>query len=406
MYCILKHKNIDVALLDINNEDGDILKIKEVYDTKRLPVGVPAKKDTADIDKLRKWWRDRSIPASRTGINEALAILGVPHTLALVTKCYGLSLSDHYWIKSVDEDLYWEDINFFENSFSEDIGNILLGKESHSSPISLHAPDNTSDGCLKKRWKIINGRRCLIKGGSKPFLQQPFNEVIATNIAKVLGIPHIQYWLMWDGDTPYSVCEDFVTVDTELVSAWRIVNTKKKSNSDSYYRHYVKCCEEKGLDVVDSLNKMIVLDYIIGNEDRHMNNFGIVRDANTLEWIGAADIYDSGTALGYDKLSNQIRSGRDVVCKPFKEDHDKQIRLVTDFSWIDFSALENVESIIRNVLEPALEKTEVIDEERISAIVFIVKQRIEKLKNYAALNQIKDDIREDLKTNKATTYDK
>ena len=39
------------------------------------------------------------------------------------------------------------------------------------------APDITTDGDLKKRWKIVDGKRCLIKGGSNPFRQQPFNEV-------------------------------------------------------------------------------------------------------------------------------------------------------------------------------------------------------------------------------------
>ena len=46
---------------------------------------------------------------------------------------------------------------------------------------------------------------------------------------------------------------------------------------------------------------MIVLDYLIVNEDRHQNNFGVVRNAETLEYLGAAPIYDSGTSLWFDK---------------------------------------------------------------------------------------------------------
>lgn len=53
---------------------------------------------------------------------------------------------------------------------------------------------------------------------------------------------------------------------------------------------------------------MIVLDYIIANEDRHLNNFGAIRDANTLAWIGMAPIYDSGASLGFDKLPQQMKS--------------------------------------------------------------------------------------------------
>jgi len=40
------------------------------------------------------------------------------------------------------------------------------------------------DECLKKRWKIIEGKCCLVKTGSSPFMQHPFNEAVATMIAK------------------------------------------------------------------------------------------------------------------------------------------------------------------------------------------------------------------------------
>lgn len=31
--------------------------------------------------------------------------------------------------------------------------------------------------------------------------------------------------------------------------------------------------------------------------DRHFNNFGVVRNADTLEWLGAAPIYDCGITM-------------------------------------------------------------------------------------------------------------
>lgn len=94
---------------------------------------------------------------------------------------------------------------------------------------------------------------------------------------------------------------------------------------------------------------MIVTDYIIANEDRHMNNFGLLRNAETLEWIGFAPIYDSGSSLGYDKLPGQIRSEKEVVCKPFKNHHIEQLKLISDFSWIDFDALSDVRELITQV---------------------------------------------------------
>ena len=37
-------------------------------------------------------------------------------------KCFGLSLSDQYWIKPINSKLTWDKINFFNNKFSNDIG--------------------------------------------------------------------------------------------------------------------------------------------------------------------------------------------------------------------------------------------------------------------------------------------
>ena len=43
-----------------------------------------------------------------------------------------------------------------------------------------------------------------------------------------------------------------------------------------------------------AMSQQIVLDYIIANEDRHQGNFGAVRDAETLEFIVTAPVFDSG----------------------------------------------------------------------------------------------------------------
>lgn len=403
MKCILMHKRIAVAELLLDDMTGFIQRINEVFKPEHLPVGVPVKKGIADRAALNEWWTDRSIPASRSGIRDALETLNLTSTKMLLIRCYGLSLSDQYWICPENSGLTWEQINFFENPFSDDMGDVLFGTPKKTEGFDFSSPDNTSDGCLKKRWKILNGKRCLIKGGSNPFRQQPFNEVIAAGVMERLGIDHIPYTIMWNDDTPYSVCEDFVTADTELISAWRIMQTQKKDNSTSVYRHFVNCCNALGApDVVPSLDRMIVLDYIIANEDRHLNNFGLLRDAETLEWLGFAPIFDSGSSLGYDKVAAQIRAERDITCKPFKKHHAEQIKLVSSFDWIDFEKLTDVGSLITNVLSDE-RNGGFIDENRISAIAASTVKRIQTLSEISlthtsCIHEIttEDDVDEDI----------
>jgi hypothetical protein len=397
------HKDVPVADMILDEATSAVQKICGLHHAEHLPVGVSVKRGIVDRAALNTWWIDRSIPASRSGVRKALELLELPSTRLLLTKSMGLSLSDQYWIRPQDSNVRWDQINFFTNDFSEDIGDILLGKAPKNDDFSFHSPDNTSDGFLKKRWKIIGGARCLLKAGSAPFMQQPFNEVIASAICRRLNVPHVPYELCWDDGVPYSVCEDFITPDTELVSAWRVMQTQKKDNSTSVYRHYLNCCEDLGVPgMVQAVDQMIVLDYLIANEDRHQNNFGLVRDANTLKWLWAAPIFDSGSSLGYDKLTSQILSGKGVECKPFKKAHEEQLALVTDLSWVDFDALQGLEDEITEILAPA---GEYLDQSRRDAITASIRQRIGHLQELAlSQRQTTDTVENDVMEDIAETY--
>ena len=398
----LMHKSIPVLDFVMDEATSSIQKIIAVWRLEHLPVGTVSVKGIVDRGALNAWWLDRSIPASRSGIREALQDLGVSNVQVLLPKCFGLSLSDQYWVRPFRSGLRWEDINFFENPFSEDIGDVLVGKAVGSPQLDFRSPDNTSDGFLKKRGKIIDGRRCLLKTGSPPFMQQPFNEVIASIVAQRLGIPHVEYSLLWDNEIPYSVCEDFISPDTELVSAWRVMQTKKKSNSESLYQHYLSCCATLGVSgVAHALNQMIVLDFLIANEDRHLNNFGLIRNADTLEWIGPAPTFDSGSSLGYDKLNVQIASMNGIECKPFKRTHEEQLRLISSFDWLDFEALTGVREEIRQVFAQA---GNYIDRDRVEAIVAAFSSREDYLRRQAEAQISIDDPSQDVQENVAQDY--
>ena len=395
MRYMLMHKCFAVAELVFDETTGSIIKIGTVYDRDRLPVGVTERNGKADRFLLNEWWRDRSIPDTRQGIKDALYALEINNTQLLPLRSYGLSLSDSYWILPESSNINWYDLNFFENAFSEDIGDVLFGQERNIRTFDFNSPDNTTDGYLKKRWKIINGKRCLIKGGSNLERQQPFNEVIASKIMDRLGIYHAPYNIIWEDDEPYSVCEDFVTKDTELISAWRIMQTQKKDNSTSVYQHFVNCCKSLGApDVVPALDRMLVLDYIIANEDRHLNNFGLLRNAETLEWLGFAPIYDSGSSLGYNSLLSQIHTEKNITCKPFKRRHDEQVKLVTSFDWIDFSKLSDAGDMVREIFSDPRAK-ELISENRKEAIAEMVKRHIESLQTIAESHTPREDSTED-----------
>lgn len=373
---VLMHKNMPVADMELDEATCSISAIGHVYSDEHVPVGIPVKKGVVNRAALNEWWKGRAIPASRVGIKNALEELNLSTTQKLLEKCLGLSLSDQYWICPSGSGIQWSQVNFFEHSFSEDVGNILFGQGSSSDYMSLMSPDNTSDGWLKKKWKIIDGKRCLIKGGSGATQQEPYNEVLASRIMERLDIPHVKYSLLVEDDYPYSVCEDFITPETDLISAWYLMQRVKKPNHVSIYHHYLDCCKAYSIPgIKESLNHMMVLDYLIVNEDRHQNNFGVVRNAQTLEYLGAAPIFDSGTSLWFDKPTMMIGAGAKLNCKPFKSNHEEQIKLVSSFDWLDLNALYGIDEELRELVRGSM----FIDEKRCDALCGALQSRVDML---------------------------
>ncbi len=284
---------------------------------------------------------------------------------------HGLSLSDCYWLREMGSTDQWADVNYYDNEFSEDLGLMLFGGDVES--ISLKTPDASSDGRLKKRWSIVDGCRCLIKGGSAPFYQEPFNEVIASEIMSRLDIDGVKYHIGQVGKEPVSICDDFTDAENELVTA-AAMNKLLECSGGTNYEHTVGCFRKIGLDDPEGcFDRMLVLDFIIANEDRHYRNFGILRNPDTLEFTGFAPIYDSGSSLGYRTITPFIIiEGYDLTCKPFKEIYSEQIHLVHSFDWLDLSKLEGIEDLVRKVFA----ESRYVDEHRSEAIASYIRRRI------------------------------
>ena len=369
----LMHKSVEVVDVEIDEAAVVITGIGIVHSPEHIPLGVQSLKGGINRDELNDWLRSRSIPASRSGIWDLYTRLGRSSTEFLILKSYALSLSDHYWVRPMNSELLWADINFFQNDFSPDVGEMLFGREpSNKNNIDLMSPDNTSVGWLRKKWIIADGKRVLAKGGNDPWKQEPYNEVIASGIMKRLGIAHVPYSLVFDAKEPLSICENFLSTDTELIPAWRVIHSIKMNDADSDYTHFLRCCDMLGIPGVRAAtDQMLTLDYIIANEDRHYNNFGFIRNSDTLEWIGFAPIFDCGTSLWH----NVLDIGVERRSQPFKETHEEQIKLVSDLSWFDAGALKGIEKEIAAVFS----KSHTIDKNRSNAISKAVVERIKNI---------------------------
>ena len=382
MRYILMNKNVPLLECEIMKPYGILVPAGSVQNPAWLPVGVGYVNNTLNEKRLNDWWQSRTIPASRDCLRENLLRLNVDSPEQLAEKSLGLSLSDQYWINPNGK-LSWDSINFFTNSFSEDVGNILCGKRVNGE-IDLMSPDNTSDGWLKKKWKIINGERCLLKGGSRPALQEPINELIATRLMERMPIFNfVKYYIIREGNENYSVCPDFVTPDTEYIPAIHVYRAGEPDIDTGGYQHLMNMCTKLGIsDIQPMMDYMLSIDYLMGNEDRHFGNFGFIRNVETLEYQGMAPIFDTGSSLYYKSFDEDIRLDADIGVKPFALSQEQQLYYVSSFRDIDISAIKDFPDEMREIFR---EFGSHMSERRIGRLCKVMGERIKQLEIYMRL---------------------
>ena len=376
---ILMHQNTQVATVELLERSAAIAQVTRVHSLRHAPLGTVVE-NTIDPARLENWLGKRAIPASRKNIDQVLETLKIQNTRALALKSYGLSLSDHYWLRPEEHDVKWRDVNFFQNEFSTQMGEVLFeNQEVTLSEFNFYSPDSSADGWLEKKWIIDHGTRVLVKGANRLYLQEPYNEKIASDIMERLGINHIPYTVTDINNKPYSLCENFVTIDTELIPAMDVVINEPQIKGDTRLTHLLRACENLGMNVDDiktEIDKMLVLDYLIGNYDRHWRNFGFIRDVNTLEFIGFSPIFDSGASLWqhHEIIDDGVKS------ETFADTLKEQLDLISDFSWYNPIPDDELKEIVLTTLD-LHPRMQVERKEKIANQVVKHSNEVSQLKN-------------------------
>ncbi len=383
MKCILMNKNKKVLTAEYQSSLGVFTDIYNVIDIDFAPIILKnAYQLNEDLKvSLSEWFKGRGIPSWRDDLDLLLAKLNISTPTELLDKAFGLSLSDQYWIKPFDSEIEYKDINFFEHDFedSEFTSVTFSNTRDSNTKISLISPNNTTDGRLKKTWIIENGKRYLLKGGYKNEVMQPFNEVLATMICKRLGFKHIPYTIDVIKDKIVSKCECFINKDTELVSAYQILHNN--CNKDEAYETYIKILENNGIDKArEEIENMFILDFIMLNEDRHLNNFGIIRNVENLNWIETAPIFDTGQSLNIlDYNDKELVINGDGRFFYDMDKFDTIINYIKNIKRFDLSKLDGICEEFDDLLHKYQNITKMTDR-RIDKICTLLLSRINKLK--------------------------
>ena len=290
---ILMHKNKECGTLSLDDVTGKFDRYKD------NGAGLSPFLGAATRENMKIWWESRAIPLSRDMIKKLINDLQVTTAEDYLAKNLALSITDTYWIKPIDMNINYDNVNLFDNK--------AINKLPYHNATSYDA-NASLGGQMEKYWDLVNDTPVLVKEAFKYFGQQSINEVVATELhtRQNNNIAFVKYTAeSLDNGSILSYCNAFTNKDIEFVSAYEIVSSQKISNDMNYYDAFIDICSKNGMDkesVRDFMDYQAMTDFILSNSDEHLANFGVLRDANTMQLIKPAPIFDTGNSMFYSDL--------------------------------------------------------------------------------------------------------
>lgn len=323
---------------------GDLVAYsRKILNKEQAPL-----QDMYQNDWLRLWWKERSVPVEQDNILTFLRKNGYSMPSDYLIKNLGLSLTDYYWLKPVDSNLSWKDVNLYDNEFK---GNLLTWERDNVTEnidqTPHYSPNGSLQGTIEKSWVIKDNERYLLKGNHSQLSAESINEVIACEIHKRQNYNNFtDYKLIHiEGKTYDYGCYSklFTSQQTELVSAWALFTNEKKKNGVSNYDHLLGMCKKFGINtehVQHGLDYQIMTDFIMSGHDRHLNNIAFLRDADSLEFKGLAPIFDSGESMFAGKaIPKSEKDLLNIETHSFLKKEIDLLKLVRDRTVIDLTKL-------------------------------------------------------------------
>ncbi len=334
----LKHKDISVAQLYV--DDGFAVTGMDVLDSAHMPF-----MGNTSIEAIRHWLEIRAVPSSREDVGSMLKDAGCESTKELLFVNRGLSLSDCYWLEKADEDMPWSEVNLYNASYDAHF---------FDQTDVIFSGNATLGGNIPKEWKKDeNGKWMIYKYSEEKNITQAINEGFASRISKAQGvkkrgIEYVDYSIPDEGAS-FCICEAFTNEHLELVSAYECIGLMKKQNDISYVEAFKTICVKNGLKKTlldDFMDYLFMLDFSILNTDRHLNNIGILRDPDTLQFVSVAPVFDNGNSMSYQTSIHHDRvSSLEQKVTGFYDRADKYLLKVNNTSVFDPGCLPSMDQV-------------------------------------------------------------
>lgn len=304
----IMHRDQVVAFIDIKT--GYIRIEKQVFMPHSLYFEDALDLEAAvnNINNFYHWCATRLLSLDRKYAKEILNSIGAKQAvtdkdraeIALTYRC--LSLRDVYWVREKGDNSSYKNINLYNHSLNDAMVDIALrGRNLTVNNSSLIASDLSTNGLFPKAWMREENGFVLLKDGGADIVHK---EYLASEITKCFTNNSVDYKLRSYKGELVTESKIFTDLNHSILPMEDFDIYCANQEIDLY--EYIKTLDANNYYVMN------LIDYLIGNTDRHMGNWGLLIDNNSNQPIKLHPLMDFNHAFeGYDDLEG----GRSLTVK-------------------------------------------------------------------------------------------
>lgn len=245
-----------------------------------------------NYQELGEWLEGRQASKHRESIEKLLKEIGCLNLEGFLRTTHGLTLNDTFWVKEADSPLKWREVSLYTNPFNEVISRIAFEGGLYGKHFNETSPEFGVSGNYKKCWVREGDEIFLLKGGTSGISNaglEPFCEGLAAQISKVFCHDAVDYDIVKFRGHDVCKCKLFTDERLGYISVLSVLG--KKISDNAVFEYF----KNNGWE--DAFRRMVVLDALILNEDRHRGNYGFLFDNDTMKITGPAPVFDHNLSL-------------------------------------------------------------------------------------------------------------
>ncbi len=300
-----------------------------IYYKSFLPYNLYLEEDR-DLDTLVNnltnfyyWCATRVLTLDRVYAKEILNSMGMQQAvtdrdrakIALSYRC--ASLTDVFWVRMWGEKIGFDEMNLYENHLDNTFLDIALKGRQYTAENQSLSRDAATSGCFPKAWQRTGKGFRLLKDGGDQAVER---ELLASQICRSFDVNQVLYEEGSFEGEKVSVSENMTSWEYSIASM-------------EAFAIYV---QNHGRDVKTSVLKldrhnyymMNVVDYLVGNTDRHWGNWGVLVDNSNNRPVCLHKLMDFNQSFhAYDQMEGancqtafgEHMTQREAACRAVRE---------------------------------------------------------------------------------------